>query len=166
MDPPLQSADAELLFNPLSPDYIRNPYPHYVRLREHDPMHVNAHGAFVASRHADVTTVLRDKRFGKDYVERTIRRYGPKIMDEPIFRGIDLPAEMTLDRLSSRQTLLQQIDEETWHAEAQPAIRGFTGHHRLAFDLITSAPIRAAFSRFNCASAARASFALSVSDDR
>ncbi len=83
-----QTATSEPLFNPLSPDYIKNPYPHYVRLREHDPMHVNAHGAFVASRHADVTVVLRDKRFGKDYVERTIRRYGPKIMDEPVFRGM------------------------------------------------------------------------------
>jgi cytochrome P450 len=83
-----QTATSEPLFNPLSPDYIKNPYPHYVRLREHDPMHINAHGAFVASRHADVTFVLRDKRFGKDYVERTIRRYGPKIMDEPIFRGM------------------------------------------------------------------------------
>ena len=42
----------------------------------------------VASRHADVSLVLRDKRFGKDYVDRTIRRYGPKIMDEPIFRSM------------------------------------------------------------------------------
>ena len=83
-----QTATSEPLFNPLSQDYIKNPYPHYVRLREHDPMHLNAHGAFVASRHADVTLVLRDKRFGKDYVERTIRRYGPKIMDEPVFRGM------------------------------------------------------------------------------
>ena len=88
MNEHVQTATSDPLFNPLSPDYIKNPYPHYVRLREHDPMHVNAHGAFVASRHADVTLVLRDKRFGKDYVERTIRRYGPKIMDEPIFRGM------------------------------------------------------------------------------
>jgi cytochrome P450 len=88
MNEHVQTATSEPLFNPLSPDYIKNPYPHYVRLREHDPMHVNAHGAFVASRHAEVTLVLRDKRFGKDYVERTIRRYGPKIMDEPIFRGM------------------------------------------------------------------------------
>jgi cytochrome P450 len=78
----------EPLFNPLSPDFIKNPYPHYERLRNTDPMHVNAHGAFVASRHAEVSLVLRDKRFGKDYVERTIRRYGPKIMDEPIFRSM------------------------------------------------------------------------------
>jgi hypothetical protein len=88
MNEHVQAATSEPLFNPLSPDYIKNPYPHYVRLREHDPMHVNAHGAFVASRHAEVTLVLRDKRFGKDYVERTIRCYGPKIMDEPIFRGM------------------------------------------------------------------------------
>ena len=32
--------------------------------------------------------MVRDKRFGKDYVERTIRRYGPKIMDEPVFRSM------------------------------------------------------------------------------
>jgi hypothetical protein len=83
-----QTATSEPLFNPLSPDFIKNPYPHYARLRTIDPMHVNAHGAFVASRHAEVSLVLRDKRFGKDFVERTIRRYGPKIMEEPIFRGM------------------------------------------------------------------------------
>jgi cytochrome P450 len=32
--------------------------------------------------------VLRDKRFGKDFVERTTRRYGAKIMEEPIFRSM------------------------------------------------------------------------------
>jgi len=32
--------------------------------------------------------VMRDKRFGKDYVERQIRRYGPKIMEEPVFRSM------------------------------------------------------------------------------
>jgi cytochrome P450 len=83
-----RTESGEPLFNPLSPDFIRDPYPHYQRLRATDPMYVNAHGAFVASRHAEVSLVLRDKRFGKDYVERTIRRYGPKIMDEPVFRGM------------------------------------------------------------------------------
>src|SRR5499427_4885095 len=85
-----QAKAAEPLFNPLSPDFIRDPYPHYERLRTTDPMHLNAHGAYVASRHADVSLVLRDKRFGKDYVDRTIRRYGPKIMDEPVFRNFAL----------------------------------------------------------------------------
>jgi cytochrome P450 len=88
MNEHVQTAASEPLFNPLSPDFIRDPYPHYERLRTTDPVHVNEHGAFVASRHAEASLVLRDKRFGKDFVERTIRRYGPKIMDEPIFRGM------------------------------------------------------------------------------
>ncbi len=79
---------AEPLFNPLSPEFIRNPYPHYARMRTADPVHLSVHGSYVASRHAEVSLVMRDKRFGKDYVDRTIRRYGPKIMDEPIFRSM------------------------------------------------------------------------------
>src|SRR5579862_9816045 len=43
---------------------------------------------YLASRHADVSLVLRDKRFGKDFVERSKRRYGPKVMEEPIFRSM------------------------------------------------------------------------------
>ncbi len=88
MNEHVQTVASEPLFNPLSPDFIRDPYPYYERLRNTDPMHVNAHGAFVASRHAEVSLVLRDKRFGKDFVERTIRRYGPNIMNEPIFRSM------------------------------------------------------------------------------
>ncbi|GIQ78110.1 cytochrome P450 [Bradyrhizobium sp. RD5-C2] len=88
MNEQVQPASGEPLFNPLAPEFIRNPYPYYERLRRLDPMHVNAHGAFVASRHAEASLVLRDKRFGKDYVERSIRRYGPKIMDEPVIRSM------------------------------------------------------------------------------
>jgi cytochrome P450 len=76
------------LFNPLSLDFIRDPYPHYAKLRTTDPMHRTAFGAFVASRHAEASLVLRDKRFGKDYVERSKRRYGPRIMEEPVFRSM------------------------------------------------------------------------------
>jgi cytochrome P450 len=82
------AATSEPLFNPLSPEFIRNPYPHYERMRTTDPMHVTPFGVFVASRHAEASLVLRDKRFGKDYVERSIRRYGPKIMEEPVFRSM------------------------------------------------------------------------------
>jgi cytochrome P450 len=57
-------------------------------MRTTDPVHLTPLGVYVASRHAEVSLVVRDKRFGKDYVERTIRRYGPKIMDEPVFRSM------------------------------------------------------------------------------
>jgi cytochrome P450 len=83
-----QTATSAPLFNPLAPEFIRDPYPSYARLRNNDPMHVTQFGAFLASRHAEASLVLRDKRFGKDFVDRTIRRYGPKIMEEPVFRSM------------------------------------------------------------------------------
>jgi cytochrome P450 len=86
----VQTAANEPLFNPLSPEFIRDPYPHYERMRATDPVHLTQHGMYVASRHADIAVVLRDKRFGKDYVERTKRRYGPNVMDEPVFRNFAL----------------------------------------------------------------------------
>jgi cytochrome P450 len=88
MNEPAQAAAAAPLFNPLSPEFIRNPYPHYDQLRQFDPVHITAHGMYLVSRHADVSGVLRDKRFGKDFVERSTRRYGPKIMEEPVFRSM------------------------------------------------------------------------------
>jgi cytochrome P450 len=88
MNEHVQAATTEPLFNPLAPEFIRDPYPYYARMRTTDPMHVTQFGAFVASRHAEASLVLRDKRFGKDFVERTKRRYGPKIMEEPIFRSM------------------------------------------------------------------------------
>lgn len=83
-----QTANAQPLFNPLAPEFIRDPYPVYERLRTTDPMHVGPFGAFVASRHAEVSLVTRDKRFGKDFVDRASRRYGPDIMSEPVFRNM------------------------------------------------------------------------------
>jgi hypothetical protein len=90
MNEHVQTATSDPLFNPLSPEFIRNPYPYYARLRVTDPVHLSEHGQYVASRHADITLVLRDKRFGKDYPERMKRRHGPKIMDEPTFRNFAL----------------------------------------------------------------------------
>src|SRR5438270_11107665 len=88
MNEHVQTAKTAPLFNPLSPEFIRDPYPHYERLRTTDPMHLTPFGAYVASRHAEASLVLRDKRFGKDFVDRTKRRYGPDIMQEPIFRSM------------------------------------------------------------------------------
>jgi cytochrome P450 len=88
MNEHVQAATTQPLFNPLAPEFICDPYPSYERLRDTDPMHITPFGAFLASRHAEVSLVLRDKRFGKDFVERSTRRYGPKIMEEPVFRSM------------------------------------------------------------------------------
>jgi hypothetical protein len=76
------------LFNPLSPEFIANPYPAYDKLRTTDPIHLTPIGAYAASRHAHVSAVLRDRRFGKDYVNRTTKRYGAAALDEPVFRSM------------------------------------------------------------------------------
>jgi cytochrome P450 len=88
MNEHVQAATTPPLFDPLSPEFIRDPYPHYERLRNTDPVHLTPLGIYVASRHAEASLVLRDKRFGKDFVERSKRRYGPKIMEEPVFRSM------------------------------------------------------------------------------
>ena len=90
MNEHVQTATSESLFDPLAPEFIRNPYPYYARLRVTDPVHLSEHGQYVASRHADITLVLRDKRFGKDYSARMTRRYGAQVMDEPTFRNFSL----------------------------------------------------------------------------
>jgi cytochrome P450 len=84
----LQEPTPEPLFNPMSPEVIADPYPYYHRLGEADPVHHSPLGFFVASRHADVAHVLRDKRFGKDFVGRMTRRFGDKIMEEPVYRSM------------------------------------------------------------------------------
>ncbi len=88
MNEQIKTVDGAPLFNPLSPEFIADPYPFYQRLRATDPMHLTPLGFYVASRHADIATILRDKRFGKDFAGRMSRRYGPQILDEPVYRSM------------------------------------------------------------------------------
>jgi cytochrome P450 len=152
MNEHVQAATTEPLFNPLAPDYIRDPYPYYARLRTSDPMHVTQFGPFVASRHAEASLVLRDKRFGKDFVERSIRRYGPRIMEEPIFRSMshwmlqqDPPDHtrlrglvvkaFTARRVEDMRPRIQQIVDETLGAIADQ------GHMDLIEDFAFRLPV-------------------------
>jgi cytochrome P450 len=133
MNEHVQTATTEPLFNPLSPEFIRDPYPSYERLRNTDPMHLTPFGSYVASRHAEASLVLRDKRFGKAYVERTTRRYGPQIMQEPVIRSMshwmlhqDPPDHtrlrglvvkaFTARRVEDMRPRIQQIVDETLNA--------------------------------------------------
>ncbi len=88
MNEQVQTIHGAPLFNPLSPEFIANPYPYYHRLRAVEPMHLTPFGFYAVSRHADVAAILRDKRFGKDFAGRMTRRFGPQIMEEPIYRSM------------------------------------------------------------------------------
>ena len=84
----LPTSTSEPLFNPLSPAVIANPYPLYHRMRTTDPVHKSPLGMYVATRHADVSFVLKDQRFGKDYVGRVTRRLGAEALEEPIYKSM------------------------------------------------------------------------------
>jgi len=81
-------APAQPLLDLSSPDFLRDPYPIYAKLRAADPVHRLPLGFLVLSRHQDITAVLRDKRFGKTFAERMELRNGPRIMEEPAFRSM------------------------------------------------------------------------------
>ena len=152
MNEHVQAATTEPLFNPLSPEFIRDPYPHYARLRSTDPMHLAPHGLYLASRHAEASLVLRDKRFGKDFVERSTRRYGPKIMEEPVFRSMsrwmlqqDPPdharlrglvvTAFTARRVEDMRPRIQQVVDETLDRMAE------RGHMDLIEDFAFRLPV-------------------------
>ncbi len=88
MNEQVRPAASAPLFNPLSPDFIADPYPAYEALRTSDPIHLTPLGAYALSLHAHCAAVLRDRRFGKDHVNRTLKRYGEKAFDEPAFRSM------------------------------------------------------------------------------
>jgi cytochrome P450 len=88
MNEQFPALQGEPLFNPWSPKFIADPYPYYHRLRDAEPMHLTPLGFCVASRHADIATILRDKRFGRDFKGRMTRRSGAQILDEPVYRSM------------------------------------------------------------------------------
>jgi cytochrome P450 len=53
-------------FDAYDPAFVADPYPTYARLREAGPFFDDHWRVTFFARHADVTTMLRDKRFGRD----------------------------------------------------------------------------------------------------
>ena len=88
MNQQIQPPQSAPLFDPWSPEFIADPYPYYRRLRATEPIHLTPLGFHIVSRHADVAAILRDKRFGKDFIGRITRRSGPKILEEPVYRSM------------------------------------------------------------------------------
>ena len=71
----------QLLFDPQHPDFVRDPYPLFDYLREHEPVQRGATGAWVLSRYQDIADALVDARLGNapsEYatVNRRNREYG------------------------------------------------------------------------------------------
>jgi hypothetical protein len=98
-------------------------------------------GGFLGQRFDPLTTECTayvDKPPDKQWYPQPLR-------GEPFFRGMDLPKGMTLDMLSSRRSLMEQMERQARFVESQPARRGFDRNQQRAFDLLTSSHVRQAF---------------------
>jgi cytochrome P450 len=126
-----------------SAEFIADPYPIFDRLRETDPVHNHASG-WVLSRHAEISLLLRDRRFGRDFVNSVRRRFGVEVKDEPTFRGMqhwvlfqDPPDHTRLRGLLVQAFTARRIEEMRSHIQelVERLVAGFASRHHI--DLVT-----------------------------
>ena len=68
---------ADVVFNPMDPEFVANPYPMYHRLRAEDPVHQSPLGFWVLTRYEDVVFALRDARLAKEAITSVVaQRFG------------------------------------------------------------------------------------------
>jgi cytochrome P450 len=121
----------ELLFNPLAPEFIADPYPFYHRLRAEDPVHQSPMGFWVLTRYDDVAGMLRDPRFGRKGFDCLARASGGRLRHVHALR--DPPDHTWLRTLISASTRavgdehIQQIG-----TDSRPQPKGAAGG-RLAY---------------------------------
>jgi len=71
MAPSIDVARRRVRLNPRDPDFVNNPYPAYAAIREAAPAFFwEDYGLWCFARFADVSALLRDRRFGRKIVER------------------------------------------------------------------------------------------------
>ncbi len=99
------------------------------------------HGGFLGHQYDPFSTTC------KAYVAKPPdENWNPQIvLGEPNLNELDLHGGVTLDRLSSRRRLLDQFDDQLRHHERTQTVNQFNVQQRVAFDLLTSKQIRAAF---------------------
>jgi len=84
-----KTKSAAVLNNLNSPAFFADPYPFYAKLRSETPICPLMPGIWLATRHEDANRVLRDPRFGKDFLAGVARRYGNDAVKEPAFQMVN-----------------------------------------------------------------------------
>ena len=114
-----------VVWYPLDPNFIANPYPTYKELRERDPYHPSPlTGAMVISRYDDVDAVLRNFKVFSNVRgpvgTRNRRNIGEQIENElqPSMLSLDPPDHTRLRGLVSRAFTPRQIAKMEDHIRA------------------------------------------------
>jgi hypothetical protein len=67
------------------------------------------------------------------------------VRGKPILPNSVLEGDLTIDRLNTRRSLLQQLDDRLRRSDAQPSLGSHDRTQERAFSVLTSAKVRAAF---------------------
>ncbi len=112
-------------FNPLHPQLAVDPYPIYAALRTEEPVHLSALGAYVLTRHEDVSRLFADtETFQHQYVTQQKLRAGPEVEAEPYFDAFrrmifvsDNPSHRRLRLLMNKVFTLRRVNALRARAE-------------------------------------------------
>lgn len=108
---------AEVSFNPFDPEFRKNPYPFYAKLRELDPVHITPLGFVVLTRYDDVVNTLRNNNFSRDIElnanlpETPTRKFRRENERSKSMLNLDPPDHTRLRRLVSKSFTPSAIEK-------------------------------------------------------
>jgi hypothetical protein len=101
------------------------------------------YGGFLGQRYDALTTECSP--YGDPDAPPARPGYPRMVRGQPDLADSRLVADLTIDRLNQRRSLLEQLDDQRRWAAVQPALGTYSRIHHRAFDLLTSSRVRAAF---------------------
>ncbi len=134
-----------VVWNPLDPKFIADPYPTYRQLRERDPYHPSPlTGALVLSKYEDIDAVLRDYKMFSSEREPARSRDPQGVADrverelQPSMLSLDPPDHTRLRGLVSRAFTPRQVAKMEDHIRdtAQALLDEVSGSNE--FDLMSN----------------------------
>jgi len=120
-----------LLFNPRDPQFNADPYRHYRRLREEDPIHRSPLGVWFLGRYEDVRHVLRDSHFAVKDIPAQIARKSDILQRTRV--SANQPADLAALHRNSRwwlsfieppdHTRIRRLVHKAFHQRTVEALR-------------------------------------------
>lgn len=102
--------------------FYADPYPLYQKLRDAGPILPLAPGFWVTGRHGITDALLRDRRFGRNFVNSTRARYGEVRAQAPVFRAY---GQMILTLNPPDHTRLRTLLMKAFSAKQVAGLHGF-----------------------------------------
>ncbi|AUG55741.1 cytochrome P450 [Thalassospira marina] len=143
-----------LVFNPLDPEFRKNPYPLYTRLRREAPV-LRSKGMLILSRYTDVLAVLKSRKFSVGLIPETVTTQASRIGFQDIAQMrrfldtsivfTDNPEHMRLRRLVnqafSKEAIYAFVPMIEQRIEKLLDIHSRKGHCEIIEDIAVPLPI-------------------------